>query len=296
MALKNISELPLDERPSYMIEHHPGAMSRRDLLALQFRGENKLEIADKVLASCDGDLRRLGQDTLLEEIDGIGKATAKRILSAVQLGSKLAIPPNKVQVAIHSPEDAADLVQYEMSTLDQEELRVIVLNTRNHVIKIKTIYRGSLNSSQVRIGEIFKPAIKYNGAAIIVVHNHPSSDPSPSPQDCSLTAQIVKAGKLLDIQLLDHLIIGGNTFISLNRRGLGFNHLEEKEEKIYQEVKDKRRMVAVSKPLPKLFHDLEQLQAKSSEQVKLAVDKSGTIVATTLDIKPQKRSKENERK
>ncbi len=291
MALQRISELPPEERPSYKIEQHPQAMSSRELLALLIGGENQMEIAGELYQSCKGNLRKLGKDSIPEDIEGIGKVTSARILAAIQLGQKLTNPPNNESVAIHSPEDAADLVQYEMSALTQEELRVIVLNTRNHVIKVKTIYRGSLNSSLVRIGEIFKPAIKYNGAAIIVVHNHPSSDPSPSPQDVSLTRELIKAGKLLDTQVLDHLIIGGNAFISLNRRGLGFNHLEEKEEKIYQEVKDKRRVVAVSKPLPKLLQDLELLQTKSSEQVKLAVDKSGTIVATTLDIKPQKRSK-----
>jgi DNA repair protein RadC len=126
------------------------------------------------------------------------------------------------RITIHSPEDAADLVQYEMSTLDQEQLRVIMLNARNHVLGVKTIYQGSLNSSQVRVGEIFRPAIKHNAAAIIIAHNHPSGSPSPSPDDVSLTSVILKAGKLLDISCLDHLIIGANTFVSLNRRGLGF--------------------------------------------------------------------------
>jgi DNA repair protein RadC len=287
MVQKKISELPLDERPSYKIEHHPSSMSTRELLALQFEGENKFEIADKVLASCDYDLRRLGQTSLLEDIDGIGKVTAKRLLSAVQLGNKLANPPEKEPAVIHCPEDAADLVQYEMSTLDQEELRVIVLNTRNRVIKILPVYKGSLNASPVLLREIFRPAIKYNGASIIVVHNHPSGDVSPSPQDCSLTAQIVKAGKLLDIQVLDHLIIGANSFLSLNRRGLGFG--EEDEEKFFQEVKDKRRIVAVSKPLPKIFQDIDKLRAESSEKVKLTVNKNGTVIATSLDIKPQKK-------
>ncbi|MCK4489060.1 MAG: hypothetical protein KAU23_02310, partial [Anaerolineales bacterium] len=144
-------------------------------------------------------------------------------------GQKLANPTYNEPVVIHSPEDAADLVQYEMSALTQEELRVIILNTRNHVIKIVTLYKGSLNSSQIRVGEIFRPAIRLNAAAIIVAHNHPSSDPSPSPDDICITRAIIKAGKLLDIQTLDHLIIGGNRFVSLNRRGLGFDEGGENE-------------------------------------------------------------------
>jgi DNA repair protein RadC len=228
MAQQRISELPQEERPSYKIEKHPQVMSSRELLALLIGGEKQMEIAAKLYQSCDGNLRKLGKDSTPEDIEGIGKVTSGRILAAIQLGQKLANPTYNEPVVIHSPEDAADLVQYEMSALTQEELRVIILNTRNHVIKIVTIYRGSLNSSQVRVGEIFRPAIRLNAAAIIVVHNHPSLDPSPSPQDVTITQAIIKAGKLLDIETLDHLIIGGNSFVSLNRRGLGFDEGEHK--------------------------------------------------------------------
>ena len=222
MALQRISELPREERPSYKIEKHPQSMSPRELIGLVIGGDNQMELADQLYQSCNGNLRKLGADSILEDIEGIGKVTSARILAAIQLGQRLASPPDLERIVINCPEDAADLVQYEMSTLDQEELRVIILNPRNHVIKIVTIYRGSLNSSQVRVGEIFRPAIKLNAAAIIVVHNHPSSDPSPSPDDLALTREIFKAGRLLDTQVLDHLIIGGNSFVSLNRRGLGF--------------------------------------------------------------------------
>ncbi len=204
MAQHKISELPLDERPSYKIERHPDAMSRRELLALVIGGEDQMDIADQCMQSCRGNLRKLGQDYLLEEIDGIGKATANRIMATVRLAQCLTSRQlENERITIHSPEDAADLVQYEMSTLDQEQLRVIMLNTRNHVLDVKTIYQGSLNSSQVRVGEIFRPAIKLNAAAIIVAHNHPSGSIDPSPCDISITRAIVNAGKLLDIQTLD---------------------------------------------------------------------------------------------
>lgn len=201
-------------------------MSSRELLALLVGGENQMEIAGELYKSCDGNLRKLGKEYTPEDIEGIGKVTSDRILAAIQLGQRLSAPSKNEKIVIHSPEDAADLVQYEMSALTQEELRVILLNTRNHVIKVITIYKGSLNSSQVRVGELFRPAIRLNAAAIIVVHNHPSGSVSASPDDCSLTSAIVKAGKLLDIQVLDHLIIGANTFLSLNRRGLGFEEGE----------------------------------------------------------------------
>lgn len=223
MAQQRISELPKEERPSYKIEKHPQAMSSRELLALLIGGEKQMEIAGKLYQSCDGNLRKLGADSVPEDIGGIGKVTSARILAAIQLGQRLATPSDQERIIIHSPEDAAGLVQYEMSALTQEELRVIILNTRNHVIKVVTIYKGSLNSSHVRVGEIFRPAIKHNAAAIIVVHNHPSQCCDPSPEDISISKAIVKAGKLLSIEPLDHLIIGGSNFVSLKRRGLGFD-------------------------------------------------------------------------
>jgi len=295
MALQRISELPPEERPSYKIEKYPEALSSRELLALLVGGENQMEIADKLYASCNGNLSRLGQDTTLENFEGIGKATSDRILAAIKLGQKSVLPQDQNRIVIHSPEDAADLIQYEMSALSQEELRVIILNTRNHVIKIVTIYRGSLNSSQVRVGEIFRPAIRYNAAAIIVAHNHPSSDPCPSPQDVAITKAILKAGKLLSVDVLDHLIIGGNTFVSLNRRGLGFRD-EQQYPDSQSESTDKspepannnkegikeKRVVAMSKPLPKMLQDLKKAERKSPGAVQLVVSKKGNVIATTL--------------
>jgi DNA repair protein RadC len=109
-----------------------------------------------------------------------------------------------------------------MSLLEQEYLEVMLLDTRNRVLDIVEIYHGSVNSSQVRVGELFRPAIQRMAPAIIALHNHPSADPTPSPDDVAVTRAMVQAGKLLDIQLLDHLIIGGNRFVSLKERGLGF--------------------------------------------------------------------------
>ena len=109
---------------------------------------------------------------------------------------------------IRSPQDAADLIQYEMGALEQEHFRVLLLDTRNQVIQQRDIYRGSLNASMIRIGEVFRDAIRANAAAIILAHNHPSGDPSPSPEDVAVTRAIVEAGRLLDIEVLDHLVIG----------------------------------------------------------------------------------------
>lgn len=123
---------------------------------------------------------------------------------------------------IKSPTDVAGLLMVEMGQLDQEELRAVLLDTRNRVQDVVTIYRGSLNTTMVRIGELFKPAIWHNSAAMILVHNHPSGQPDPSPEDVLMTRQALEAAKLLDCELLDHLIIGAGRFVSLRERGLGF--------------------------------------------------------------------------
>jgi DNA repair protein RadC len=194
------------------------------LLRVGVKGENAIQVGQRLLREFNG-LVGLQRATLTEICaqHGIGKAKAAQIKAAIDLGRRLAAQTPGDRPVIHSPEDAADLVQYEMSSLEQEQLRVILLNTRNHVLRIQTIYQGSLNSSQVRVGELFRPAVRENAAAIIVVHNHPSGDPSPSPDDLAITKAFVQAGKLLDIQVLDHLIIGQGRFVSLNRRGLGFS-------------------------------------------------------------------------
>ena len=109
-----------------------------------------------------------------------------------------------------------------MSALEQECLRVLLLDTRNHVLDIVEVYQGSVNMSQIRVGEVFKAAIRRTASAVIVVHNHPSGDPTPSPDDLAVTRALVQAGKLVDVDLLDHLIIGQGRFTSMKERGLGF--------------------------------------------------------------------------
>jgi DNA repair protein RadC len=223
-----IKDIQILERPrERLAKMGASVLSTAELLAILLRvgveGENAIQVGQRLLHDFNG-LVGL-QKASYEEIrgqHGIGEAKAAQIKAAIDLGRRLASHSACDRPVVHSPEDAADLVQYEMSALEQEQLRVILLNTRNHVLGIKTIYQGSLNSSQVRVGELFRPAIRENAAAIIVVHNHPSGDPSPSPDDVAITQAIVNAGKLLDIQVLDHLIIGQGRFISLNRRGVGF--------------------------------------------------------------------------
>jgi proteasome lid subunit RPN8/RPN11 len=126
---------------------------------------------------------------------------------------------------IRSPADVAGMLMVQMAHLDQEELRTVLLDTKNRVQDIVTVYRGSLNMSMVRAGEVYKAAVRRNSSAIVVAHNHPSNDPTPSPEDVLVTKQIVKAGTILDIECLDHLIICQGKWVSLRERGLGFTKL-----------------------------------------------------------------------
>jgi DNA repair protein RadC len=123
---------------------------------------------------------------------------------------------------VGSPGDVATLLQVEMGLLDHEQLRVVLLDTKNYIHRIPTVYSGSLNTAVVRVGEIFREAIRANCASIILVHNHPSGDPTPSPEDVRMTETVVQAGRLLDIEVLDHVIIGRYNWVSLKERGLGF--------------------------------------------------------------------------
>ena len=199
---------------------------KEELLAILLRtgvqGMNAVELAGHLLKEYNGvtGLHRAP----LEEISsqkGIGYAKAAQIKAALELGHRMA-EESFSKTAIHSPADAVDYVRFHMSALEQEELRVILLDTRNQIIGSKTIYQGSLNSSQVRVAELFRHAIRMNATAIIVVHNHPSGDPSPSPEDIAVTRAITQAGKLLDINILDHLVIGAQEFVSLKEKGVGF--------------------------------------------------------------------------
>ncbi|GAB1469402.1 DNA repair protein RadC [Chloroflexota bacterium] len=219
-----LKSMPLREQPAYRVAQNATACNLTELMAAVVGGQKQIEIAQTLLARFDGDIRRLYQahPAELAKVKGINQTTAIRIKAALNLGLRLNLP-NEERPVINSPADAAALVQYEMALLEKEHLRVMLLDQRNHVLEIVEVYQGSVNSSQVRIAEIFKPAIARMAPAIIVVHSHPSGDPTPSPDDVAVTRAIVQAGKLLDISCLDHLVIGHSSkWVSLKERGLGF--------------------------------------------------------------------------
>jgi DNA repair protein RadC len=218
-----LKTLPFRDQPAYRVSSNATACSLAELMAAVVGGAQQIEVAEGLLTRFGGDVQRVYRATITElaSVHGVGQQTAVRIKAALALGLRLHEPTGERPV-INSPTDAAALVQYEMSLLEQEYLKVILVDTRNRVLDIVEVYHGSVNSSQVRVGEIFKPAIQRNAPAIIVCHNHPSQDPTPSPDDVAVTRAIVAAGKLLDISLLDHLVIGGSRWVSLKERGLGF--------------------------------------------------------------------------
>jgi DNA repair protein RadC len=214
----------VEERPLYRLHRHgTEALATTELLALVLGTAEAPGIADEILARYGSihQLARASKEQLMK-IRGIGEAQAGRLVAMLELSRRLQAPPADERPRVASPADGAQLLLPRLRHLKQEELHNILLDTRNRVLDIRTIYKGSLNTSMIRIGEIFRPAIEAPAAALIMAHNHPSGDPSPSPEDVNVTRQAVQAGKLLDIDVLDHLVIGNGIYTSLKERGLGF--------------------------------------------------------------------------
>lgn len=228
MLSLRMNELPNHDQPRERLARlGAGALSDAELLAILLRvgvsGTNVLQLAQQLLGDYGGwqGLQRAEYTDLCRRT-GIGASKAASIKAALEIGRRLARSGIDERFPIRSPADVAALLMVEMSHLDQEHLRTVLLDTKNRVQQISTIYIGSLNSATIRIGEVFKDAVRRNSAAIIVVHNHPSGEATPSPEDIQVTRQLVAAGRLLDIEVLDHLIIGRGHYVSLRERGLGF--------------------------------------------------------------------------
>lgn len=222
---RRLCDLPAEERPLYRLRYHgSNALSMVELLALLLGTADAPGLSEELLqrfGSLHG-LARASKEQLMR-LRGIGEAQAARLVAIMELSRRLQAPPIDEKPRVSSPADGANLLLPRLSHLEQEELHILLLDTRNRVIRIQAIYKGSLNSSMVRIGEIFRPAIEAPAAAIIVAHNHPSGQPDPSPEDITVTRKIVEAGKLLDIAVLDHLIIGQGVYVSLKDKRLGFD-------------------------------------------------------------------------
>ncbi|MDQ3128478.1 MAG: DNA repair protein RadC [Chloroflexota bacterium] len=224
-----IRELPATERPRERLELRGAAgLTSAELIALVWssgtRGRSAVDLAADALVRHDG-LTGLARTTELEltRIPGIGDAKAAQLIAAFELGRRMLADWPAARPMIRSPRDIADRLILQMGRLEREELRVVLLDTKNHVLRVATVYQGNVSSSLVRIGELYRDAVRLNASGVIMVHNHPSGDPTPSPDDLHLTAEALAAGRLLDIQLLDHLVIGHDAFVSLRDRGVAFD-------------------------------------------------------------------------
>jgi DNA repair protein RadC len=223
-----IKDIPSRERPRERLrEKGASSLSSAELLAIILRtgvaSESALDLAARLLSRFGGleGLARASFGELCTE-HGLGEAKVAQLKSALELGRRLLSSQPDERTVVKCPQDIANLLQAEMGFLEQEELRVVLLNTKNQVMGMPAIYRGSVNTSLVRVSELFREAIRQNCPALIVVHNHPSGDPSPSPEDIQVTRQAVEAGKLLNIEVLDHLIIARQSYVSLKEQGLSF--------------------------------------------------------------------------
>ena len=224
-----ITDIDKNERPrERMLRLGPQALSNAELLAILLRvgvqGENAVQLGQRLLKDFGGlsGLHRASVNEVQTQ-HGIGTAKAAQLKAAIELGRRLTLESPENRPVINSPADAAALVMYEMGALEQEHMRVLLLDTRNRVLSIVELYHGSLNAASVRVGEIFKAAIRQNAAAVIVVHNHPSGDPTPSGDDARVTRAMIEAGTLLGVEVLDHLVIGRDKFISLKECKVGFS-------------------------------------------------------------------------
>lgn len=220
-----LREVPQEERPrERMLQYGAGALSHAELLAILLRtgtvSESALRLAGRILSESGGlrSLVDMSKDQLTQ-IKGIGDAKALQIQAGIELGRRLAKSTFEERVTIRSPKDIADLVSEDLRYLQKEHFVCLFLNTKNHLLAQETLSMGSLNASIVHPREVFRAAIKRSSASIICVHNHPSGDPTPSPEDIQLTHRLVEAGTIIGIEVLDHVIIGDQRFISLKEQG-----------------------------------------------------------------------------
>jgi DNA repair protein radc len=220
-----LRNVPHEERPrERMMQYGAEALSHTELLAILLRTgtrqESAVHLAGKILKEC-GTLRNLLDMSMSEltAIRGIGPAKAVQLRAGIELGRRIVRSGQGEIVTVRKPQDAANYVMEELRYLKKEHFVCLFLNTKNHIIARETLSVGTLNASLVHPREVFRAAVKAGSASIICVHNHPSGDPMPSPEDVQLTKRLVEAGELMGIEVLDHLVIGDGRFISLKEQG-----------------------------------------------------------------------------
>ncbi len=223
-----VRDLPPEERPrEKLLAYGPGALSNVELLAILLRsGTHKksvLRIAEEILAH----IKEQGLSGMvhisvaeLAKIDGIGKVKAATLQAAIELGRRLAVQSAEKIQTVHGPEDVAHFAMPRYRFEQKEHFAVMLLNTKNNIIGMPEVSVGSLSASIVHPREVFRAAIDHAAAAMILLHNHPSGDPTPSREDIAVTERLVQAGRIMDIPVLDHVVLGNGRFVSLKEKGL----------------------------------------------------------------------------
>jgi DNA repair protein RadC len=217
-----IRELPVAERPrERLASHGSAALSASELLTVLW-GSN--DAAGEALAR-HGSLAELARADVIEltALPGVGVSRAAQLVAAFEIGRRSAASRFGTRWSVRAPRDVADRLLPQMAALEREELRVLLLNTKNCVLRETTVYVGNVSAAIVRVAELFRDAVRVQAAGVILVHNHPSGDPEPSPDDVHLTAEAIAAGRLLDVPVLDHVILARDGHVSLRDRGVNFD-------------------------------------------------------------------------
>lgn len=222
-----IKELPESERPrEKLCERGAESLSNEELLAVIIRTgsrtESAVELSKRVISRDNRGLVYLRDTTIEElmEISGIGKCKASQILAAIEVGKRINYHTAAEKVRVNQPSTVADLFMDEMRYLQKEHFRVVLLDTKNQIMVTEEISIGTLNASIVHPRDVFKIAIKRNSNSIILIHNHPSGDPTPSKEDINITNRLIEVGDLVGIKVLDHIIIGDKNYISFKEKNI----------------------------------------------------------------------------
>lgn len=224
-SLTILKNLPKAERPRERLESlGPKSLSVQELLAIVLRlgtrGVSAVELANRLLSKF-GNIKAIAQASIeeLSSVEGVGRAKAISIKAAFELGVRLAVFNDTERIIIKKPEDVYLLLREEIRLLSQEIFKVVILNTKNQVIKTETVTIGILNTNIIHPRELFRSAIRSNAHSVILIHNHPSGDPEPSKEDVFITKRLVDAGHIVDIEIEDHIIFGEGKFVSMRERG-----------------------------------------------------------------------------
>jgi DNA repair protein RadC len=220
--------MPADERPRERLRMRGAeSLTNAELIAILLRtgmsGENVVSVAQRLISRFEG-LGGLGRASYgeLAEQRAMGGAKASQLLAAIELGKRIVHAEPEQRRIIRSPEDVHAMLFGEMALLEQEHLKVLLMTARNEVICVKDVYKGNVSSVVVRVGELFRDAVREGCPNIVAVHNHPSGDPAPSAEDAFLTKQMIEAGKILGVELMDHIVIARRGFVSMRDRKMGF--------------------------------------------------------------------------